>query len=158
MSYDPRTIAFLAEILVPPMQLSPDVVQGIHNSLFQQPELSYQSFQVAADGIHLTNMPGVPGAVSSVTFLPDRLIVREELGATTLDEFATRLVNVARISLEALEVEVSIAQQFVIRSLVTPRHVADSRRFISQRLLSGDATSLARFGRPLESPFRPARK
>jgi hypothetical protein len=151
MTYDPRTIAFLAEVLYPPTQVVPEVVQGIHNSLFQQPELGYQSFQVAPDGIHLTNMPETPGSVSSVTFLPDRLILREELRATTLDDFATRLVNVAGISLEALKIPVSIAQQFVIRSLVTPRHVKDSREFLSQRLMSGSMDHWGKFDRPFES-------
>ena len=45
MSYDPRTIAFLAEVLYPPTQIEPSVVQGIHNTLFVQPELGYQSWQ-----------------------------------------------------------------------------------------------------------------
>ena len=151
MSYDPRTIAFLAEILYPPVQIAPDSVQGIHNTLFRQPELGYQSFQVADDGIHLTNMPETPGSVSSVTFLPDRLILREELRATTVDDFATRLVNVAGVSLKALEIPVTVAQQFVVRSLVTPRHVTDSREFLSQRLMAGSGDHWEKFGRPFDS-------
>ena len=151
MSYDPRTIAFLAEVLFPPVPLAPDTVQGIHNTLFQQSELSYQSFQVAQDGIHLTNMPEAPGAVSSVTFLPDRLILREELQPTTLEELATRLVNVSGISLRALDIPFSVAQQFVVRSLVTPRHIEDSRDFISQRLMGGEISTWQRFERPFES-------
>ena len=151
MSYDPRTIAFLAEVLFPPVKLAPKVVQGIHNSLFQKPELSYQNFQVAQDGIHLTNLPGAPGAVSSVTFLPDRLVVREELRATTLEDFATRLVNVAGISLKQLEIPVSVAQQFVVRSLVTPRHVKDSRNLLSQRLIAGSTDTWRKLDRPLDS-------
>ncbi len=151
MSYDPRTIAFLAEVLFPPVQLATDVVQGIHNTLFQKPELSYQSFQVAQDGIHLTNLPDNPGAVSSVTFLPDRLIIREELRGTTLEDFATRLVNVAGISLETLHIPVSVAQQFVIRSLVTPRYITDSREFLSQRLMGGSMDTWNKLGRPFDS-------
>ena len=74
MSYDPRTIAFLAEVLYPPIQLSSDSVQSIYNTLYDQSEISYQSFQVAQDGIHLSNLAEAPGAVSMATFLEfDRL-------------------------------------------------------------------------------------
>ena len=71
MSYDPRTIAFLAEVLYEPIELASDTVQGIHNALYQRPEISYQYFQVAQDGIHLQNLPQSPGSVSTATFLPD---------------------------------------------------------------------------------------
>lgn len=151
MSYDPRTIAFLAEIIFPPQQLAADAVQNIHNALFQQPEISYQNFQVAPDGIHLSNAVDTPGAVSSASFTPDRLILREELRATTLEDFATRVVNVAGIAMETLKIQVSLAQQFAIRSLITPRNVPDSRVFLAERTLSGGPEAIARFGRPLES-------
>lgn len=151
MSYDPRTIAFMAEILYQPVQLATDVLQGIHNRLFQQPELSYQNFQVAPDGVHLTNLPTAPGANSSVTFLPDRLVVREELRGTTPEDFATRMVNVAGISLQEIGIPASVGQQFIIRSLVTPRHVKDSREFLSQRMLAGSPDAWQQLGRPIDS-------
>ncbi|MCA8955151.1 MAG: hypothetical protein KDC87_03700 [Planctomycetes bacterium] len=151
MHYDPRTIAFLAEVLFPPIQLPADAVQGIHNTLFRQRELAYQSFQIAPDGIHLTNLPDSPGSVSSVTFMPDRIVVREELRATTLEDFATRLVNVTKIGLEQLKIPFSAGQQIVIRSLVTPRHVTDSREFLARRMISADETPWSHFGRPFQS-------
>ena len=151
MSYDPRTIAFLAEVLYPPIQLSSDSVQSIYNTLYDQSEISYQSFQVAQDGIHLSNLAEAPGAVSMATFLPDRLLLREELRGTTVDDFATRLVNVARISLEVLEIESSYAQQFIVRSLITPRHVHDSREFLGHRLMAASGPNLHKLGRPIDS-------
>ena len=84
------------------MQLAADKVQDIHNALYHQSEVSYQNFQVAPDGIHLTNVPEQPGAVSSASFGPDRLVLREELRATTLEDFATRVVNVTSQSLQTL--------------------------------------------------------
>ena len=65
MSYDPRSIAFTAELLYPPHQLRADLVQSIHNTLYRQPAIGYQNFQVAPDGIHLTNLPQAPGQISS---------------------------------------------------------------------------------------------
>lgn len=151
MAYDPRTIAFQAEILHPPLQLRADAVQGIHNSLFRQPNLGYQNFQVAHDGIHLVNLPQSPGQVSAVTFLPDRIVVREELRNNTIEDFATRVVNIASISFQALALATSLAQQFVVRSLITPRHQRNSREFLTQRLMGTDQDAWGTFGRPLHS-------
>lgn len=151
MSYEPRTIAYLAEIVYQPIQLRSDVAQGIHNTLFRRPEISYQNFQVAQDGIHLTNLPDSPGAVSSVTLLPDRLVLREELRSTTVEEFATRLVNVSTIALRALNVQQSLAQQFVVRSLVTPAQFANSTEFLARRVIHAGEGAWADFGRPVQS-------
>ncbi len=93
MSYDPRSIAFCAEVIYPPQHVRADLVQNIHNSLYQQPQVGYQNFQVAADGIHLSNLPQAPGQVSVATFTGDRLIIREELRGASIEDFATRVVN-----------------------------------------------------------------
>jgi len=151
MSYDPRTIAYMAEIIYPPMQLAAEKVQDIHNALYRRSEISYQNFQVAPDGIHLTNVPEQPGSVSSVSFAPDRMVMREELRATTLEDFATRLVNVASQSFQTLGIGASLAQQFVVRSLVTPRTTTDTREFLAQRVLSAPESAWAAFGRPMQS-------
>lgn len=151
MRYDPNTIAFQAEILHPPLQLRPEQVQAIHNSLYRQREVGYQNFQVAHDGIHLMNVPQTPGSVSAATFLPDRIVVREELRSCTVEEFATRLVNVLGASYQSLGIGTSVAQQFVIRSLITPRHCADSREFLVRRVMSIDPAHWEVFGRPLHT-------
>jgi hypothetical protein len=150
MSYEPRTIAYLSELLYPPIQLRTDVVQGIHNALFQQPEVAYQNFQVAQDGIHLTNTAQSPGAVSSVTFLPDRLVLREELRSTTVEEYATRLVNVATVAFQALGVQSSIAQQFVVRTLVTPPGDEGATAYLARHVLSANESGWSRIGRPVQ--------
>jgi hypothetical protein len=151
MSYDPRTIAFAAEILFPPMPLRADLVQSVHNALFRQPALCYHNFQVAHDGIHLANVPQAPGQISSASFLPDRMVVREELRGTTVEDFATRVVNVATAAFQTLGVAASLAQQFCIRSLVTPRHSRDGREFLGNRLLAGSPDGWQALGRPPQS-------
>jgi hypothetical protein len=150
MTYDPRTIAFAAEILYPPQQLRADLLQGVHNTLFRQPAIGYQSFQIAPDGIHLTNLPQAPGQISSATFAWDRLVVREELRGTTPDDFATRVVNVATTAFQALGIQASLAQQFVVRSLIAPRHYRDGREFLSRRLIAPGAEAWQAFERPLQ--------
>jgi len=151
MSYDPRSIAFLAELLYPPQQLRADLVQSVHNTLYKQPAIGYQNFQVAPDGIHLTNLPQAPGQVSSATFTWDRLILREELRGTTVDDFAARVVNVATIGFQTLGITATLAQQFIVRSLVAPRHFRDGRDFLSQRLIAPGTDAWQMFDRPLQS-------
>ena len=151
MSYDPRTIAYAAEIIYAPLQLRPDLVQTVHNSLYRQPELGYQNFQVAPDGIHLSNLAQAPGQVSSATFRWDRLVLREELRGTTLEDFATRSVNVATTAFQTLGITTSLAQQFVVRSLVAPRNFQDGREFLGSRLIAPGEPGWQRFERPLQS-------
>jgi hypothetical protein len=149
MSYEPRTIAFGAEVIHQPISLRPEVIQSIHNSLYQNRDHGYQNFQVAADGIHLSNPAQAPGSVSMVTFLPDRIILREEFRPCTVEEFAARLVSVTSISYRTLQVPMTLAQQFWTRSLVNTHHVRDSREFVANRMLEGGQSSLGCFRRPL---------
>ena len=151
MSYDPRTIAFAAEILYPPQQLRADLAQSVHNQLYRQPSVGFQNFQVAPDGIHLTNLAQGPGQVSSATFTWDRLVLRDELRGTTVESFAERMVNVVSVAFQTLGITASLAQQFVVRSLIQPRHFRDGREFLSRRLVAPGNDAWQSLGRPLQS-------
>lgn len=151
MSYDLRTIAFAAEILHPPLQLRADLVQTVHNTLYRQPGNGYQNFQVAPDGIHLSNLPQSPGQVSSATFTWNRLILREELRGIAVEDFATRVVNVTTTAFQTLGITTSIASQFVVRSLIAPRHFRDGREFLGKRLVAPGSEAWTSLGRPLHS-------
>ena len=151
MTYDPRTIAFLAELIFQPIQLRSDTAQAVHNALYKRSETRYLNFAIAQDGIHLSNMPESPGSISMLTMLPDRIVVREELRNLTLEDFGSRLVNVASVVFQNLSIPVSLAQQFVVRSLVTPRHATDSREFLARRMLGALPEAWGSLGRPLQS-------
>jgi len=151
MSYDPRTIAFGAELLHAPQQLRADLAQSVHNTLYQKPAIGYQNFQVAPDGIHLSNLAQAPGQVSTASFAWDRLVLREELRGITVEDFATRVVNVATTAWQTLGITATLAQQFVVRSLIAPRHFRDGREFSSRRLIAPGTDALQKFGRPLQS-------
>ncbi len=151
MSYDPRTIAFHADLLFPPMQLRTDLAQGVHNALFRQANLGYQSFQIAQDGIHLSNLAAAPGQVSLLTLQPDRLLMREEMRGATVEDFATRLVNVSKTAFETLGISATLAQTFCVRSLIQPKHQPSGQQFLTERLLSGSSEALSAFGRPMHS-------
>lgn len=151
MSYDPRTIAFGADLLHAPHPVRADLAQSVHNTLYQKPAIGYQNFQVAPDGVHLANVALAPGQVSTATFSWDRLALREELRGSTVEDFATRLVNVATTSFQTLGITATLAQQFVVRSLVAPRHFRDGREFLSRRLIAPGTEAWQALGRPLHS-------
>ncbi len=151
MSYDPRTIAFSAEILHPPQAVRPDLLQGLHNALFRQPAVGYQNFQVAPDGVHLSNLAQAPGQVSMASFLWDRIVLREELRGTSVEDFATRVVNVAATAFRTLGHSAVLMHQVVVRSLIAPRHFRDGREFLSGRLVAPGGEAWQQFGRPLQA-------
>lgn len=150
MSYDPRSIAFAAEILHPPQPVRADLAQSIHNALWRQPAFGYQNFQLAQDGVHLSNVPLAPGQISTLTFAWDRVILREEMRGTSVEDFATRVVNVVTTAFQTLSIPASLAQTFVVRSLIAPRNYRDGREFLGNRLFTPGADG-STFGRPLAS-------
>ena len=149
MNYDIRTIAFLAEVLHPPMDLDAKAIQNLHAELFDIPELAYRNFALAPDGIHMTNPVDQPGAVSSVSFLIDRVQFREEMTGMTMEEFGKRMEGVLVRAVASRNIPLATGQQFVVRSLLNPRHFQDSRDFLSRAVCRIDPQDLGSFERPL---------
>ncbi|MEM7518687.1 MAG: hypothetical protein AAF368_17410 [Planctomycetota bacterium] len=130
MNYTPRTIAFLCELLHPPLQPDPGPVQKVHNQMFESGAPAYTSFQVTQTGAVLSNPASRPGEVSTVTFLPDRFQFREELGGLTWDDFATRVRGISEEVARLRGIPAFLAQQVTVRTLVNPRSRRDSRSFL----------------------------
>ena len=65
MAYTPRTIAFLCELLHPPVMVDQGAIQKVHNQLFQSGSPAYGSFNVTPEGAFLSNPVMQPGAASS---------------------------------------------------------------------------------------------
>ncbi len=149
MNYDIRTIAFLAEILHPPMDLDAKAIQSLHAELFDIPELAYRNFTLAPDGIHMTNPVDQPGAVSSVSFLLDRIQFREEMTGQTVEEFGKKIEGVLQRAAPRRNIPLATGQQFIVRSLLNPRFFQDSRDFLARAVCKIDPPDLESFGRPL---------
>ena len=132
MDYQPRTIAYLAELFHPPAEPDPAAIQRVHNHLFQTPNPAYKSFAVTPGGTVLSNPVTRPGAVSSAAFLADRVQFREELGELTVEEFAARVRSLCELVCPALAIQVFTAQQVTVRTLVNPRNFRDSRSYLRQ--------------------------
>jgi hypothetical protein len=146
MSYNPRTVALLAELLHPPMPPDPALVQRVHNRMYETGQPAYSSFSVTPAGAVLSNPVGQPGASSYAAFLPDRFQFREELTSLTPDDFARQVRQVSEMVLEARGIRVFTGQQVTVRTLVNPRHFKDSRVFLKQGMF-GFGNELESFGR-----------
>ena len=146
MYYTPRTIAFLTELLHPPVVPDPAPIQRIHNRLFESTAPSYRSFNVTGDGAVLSNPMTQPGAVSSASFLADRFQFREELTGLTTDEFVRRAEEITAMAMAERNVQIFTAQVVTIRTLVNPKHYGDSRAFLKEGMF-GFGGQLGEFGR-----------
>lgn len=151
--YDPRTIAFVTELIHFPMHHEPAALRDVYNKLGDRNPSWYMNFNVDPNqgGAQMVTMrPGAPQAqVSAVTCMPDRIQLQEEMTDLTLDGFLERVHAVVEICGEALQIPQFNVQQNVVRSLVTPRHAADSRQFIGERLCSLQGEQLAVMQRPV---------
>ncbi|MEW6072206.1 MAG: hypothetical protein AB1726_06355 [Planctomycetota bacterium] len=146
MRYEPRTIAFLCELLHPPLAPDPAPIQRIHNRMFQAGTPLYKSFAVTGQGSVLSNPAAQPGAVSTAAVLGDRLQFREELSGLTVDEFATRVREIATAVADLRHIPVFPAQIVTIRTLINPRNFRDSRAFLRDATF-GFGEELQVFGR-----------
>ena len=146
MAYAPRTIAFVTELIHPPMRPDPAVIQRVHNELFQEPDPDYKSFAVTPGGAVLSNPVTRPGAVSSASFLADRFQFREELGSMTVDEFAALVRRISERVVHLAGIQVFTAQQVTIHTLINPRHYGDAREFLKQGMF-GFGQETGDFGR-----------
>ena len=147
MTYQPRTIAYLADVIHPPLAPDPRSVQRLHNEFFQENDPTYSSFHVSDAGPTLSNPASRPGAVSSVSFLQDRILFREEMGGLLTDQFAERVRKVCERMSAERKIGVFLAQVVTLRSLVNAKNRRDTREFLSKDLL-GISTGLDAFTQP----------
>lgn len=146
MTYEPRTIALLTELMHPPIAPDHGPVQRIHNKMFEEGRPVYASFQVTPMGAVLSNPVTQPGAASSVAFLRDRIQFREELSGVGPEEFAQRVRVLSSAGAEARRLQLFTAQVVTIRTLINPRSFDDARLFLRSGVF-GFGEELADFGR-----------
>ncbi|MFT7462343.1 MAG: hypothetical protein ACI9EF_000683 [Pseudohongiellaceae bacterium] len=147
MTYGLRSIAFVSELIHPPVQHDPRLLQKLHGELFGSSECSYRDFKLLPGGAQFSNaaggMPGTP--VSMVTFLADRIQVREEQTGASADDFSTRLRFLAEKALSALSMPLFMVQQFAVRTVINPQTADDARAFMLQTVFGFDESLLSPF-------------
>ncbi len=138
MYYAPRTIAFLCELLHPPLAPDPQPIQRVHNRLFESGNPPYQSFNVTPEATVLSNPSNRPGSVSSVSFLKDRFQFREELTGETTEGFVERVKSLTTQVCMERQIQIFTAQIVTVRTLINPKNWRDSRGFLREGVFKFD--------------------
>lgn len=147
MTYGHRSIAFVTELIHPPVIYDPKTLQKLHSALFEKSECSYRDFKVVPGGAQLSNAAsGLPGQpISLVNVLADRIQIREEQTGVSKDEYGERLSSLARCVLETLPMQLFLVQQFAVRSVVNPQSTDDARAFMLQTVHGFDENLMSSF-------------
>ncbi len=148
MSYALRSIAFVAELIHPPVKHEPRGLQQLHAELFEHRDCNYRDFRMVPGGAQFSNsapggMPGTPVSVANV--LADRIQIREEQTGVSKEDFEARLSVLAQSALSVLPMQLFMVQQFAVRSLINPHSVDDARAFMMQSVFGYDETMLGVF-------------
>ena len=153
VSYDPRSIAYITELVHFPMQHNASDLRTVFNRLGDINSNWYMNFNVDPNqgGAQLVTMrPSTPQAqVSAVTLTPDRIQIQEEMTDLTLESFIERMTTVATVCGEELGIQQFNVQQCIIRSVVSPRTANDAREFLGERLCGLGGEHLEILGRPV---------
>lgn len=148
MSYGLRSIAFVAELIHPPVQHQPQALQKLHGDLFGSAACSYKDFRLVPGGAQLSNaLGGAPGApVSCTNLLADRVQIREEQTGISREDFKGRVETLASEALATLPINLYVAQQFAVRSVVSVHGSPDTRQFMLRTLFGFDEEVLHPLG------------
>ena len=91
MNYPMRSIAFISEMIHPPVNHDPVKLQKLHSAAFEDQECQYQNFQMLPAGAQMSNPQKKRFTVSSCTMLNDRIQVREEMTGISREDLEVRL-------------------------------------------------------------------
>lgn len=147
MSYGLRSIAFIAELIHPPVKHDPQGLRELHGAFFGNAECSYRDFRIVPGGAQYSNgTTGTPGSpVSMVSVLADRVQMREEQTGVSKDDFSRRLRVLSESVLANTSVNLFMVQQFAIRSVLNPQSSSDSLAFMVQTVFGFDQRLMASF-------------
>lgn len=143
MDYPLRTIHYAAEFLHPAKPHNPVDLQKIHSIVFTDAKFQYQNFQLVQGGAVLFNPPAATNTASTVTFLPDRVQIREHMTGISREDFQDRVERFSQLCLQVLGVPQFVMQHFTIQSLVNARNFYDSREFMSRSMLNMEEEDFA---------------
>ena len=148
MSYALRSIAFVAELIHPPVKHEPRGLQQLHSALFESAECNYRDFRMVPGGAQFSNsaqagLPGTPVSVANV--LADRIQVREEQTGVSKEDFEARVGTFAENALAVLPMPLFMVQQFAVRSVINPHTSNDARNFMLQTVFGYDEGMLGSF-------------
>lgn len=90
----------------------------------------YKEFRLIPGGAEMSSAKGRLRSVCSIR--ADRLTVFEDWTTVSLDEFATRVEEIAKRYLQMIAIKVFVVQHSVVRALLTPTYFKDTRAFLAE--------------------------
>lgn len=149
MNYPMRSIAFISEMIHAPLIHQAADLQKVHNLTFSDQVCQYKNFQMLPVGAQMSNPPKRHQSISCCTYLNDRIQIREEMTGISREDYENRIQRLADIVMDNLNIQAFHVQQFVVRTLINPRHYTDSREFVSKALCNMESEDFAPFGRSM---------
>lgn len=154
MTYDPRTIAYITELVHFPMQHEAQSLRRLYNELGERAAEWYINFNMdpAQGGAQLVTarqLSDQQQQISAVTVMPDRMQIQEEMTDLTLESYIERMTAVAESATDNLGIQQLNAQQCIVRSLVSPRSTRDAREFLGNHMCGFTEEQLSTMERPM---------
>ena len=146
MLSEPRTNAFLIELIHLPTQHSPHRLRNLYQELCTQCE--FENFIRRPAGAVIERPASEEAGLSRLTFSSDRMHFIEEGGLLTLDTFCQRLDAILGRAMDHLGIPVFLMELCTVRAVATPGHFDSASDFISTRLLNFGEVDLSQLGRP----------
>ncbi|MHC4942128.1 MAG: hypothetical protein ACYTG7_03835 [Planctomycetota bacterium] len=139
MNYPMRSIAFITELIHPPMNYQAADLQKLHSLAFSDVECQYHNFQMLPMGAQMSNPPGRTRSISSCAILNDRIQIREELTGISRGDYETRLGKLAALCMRELKIPAFLVLNIVVRTLVNTKNFKDSREYVAKGLFNMEA-------------------
>jgi len=132
MHPEAQVIHFGCELIHPPHTHQE---QSLREFYFEISQLrwcgcDYKEFRLIPGGAEMATKDGRLRSVCAVH--TDRIRVFEDWTTVSLDDFATRVTEIAKRYLEMLTIRVFVVQQAVVRALLTPTYAKDAREFLAE--------------------------
>ena len=152
-TYDPRSIAFITELVHFPMQHDAEALRAVYSELVNRDSSWYMNFnmdpnQGSAQLVTTRPISQQQQQVSAVTLMPDRIQIQEEMTDLSLESYIDRMDQVADVTMAMLNIPQYSAQQCIVRSLVTPRTSRDAREFLGGQMCGFGGEHLEVMQRP----------
>jgi hypothetical protein len=133
-----RTIYFGTEIIHPPQKYEKPALQDFYMELARNAKYcgcDYATFSLV--GPNSADLQTVEGeSVSRCLVRHDRMHISEDWTKASVDDFVTRVKEIAAIASRVLNTRIYIMQTCVVRCLFRPSSTKDTRIFLSEKVCS----------------------
>lgn len=133
-----RTIYFGTEIIHPPQKYEKPALQNFYMELARNAKYcgcDYATFSLV--GPNSADLQSVEGeSVSRCLVRPDRIHISEDWTKASVDDFVTRVKEIAATASRVLNTKIYVMQTCVVRCLFKPSSTKDTRIFLSEKVCS----------------------